>query len=89
MGEGGIGPNITGSKMYGIGNWTETQFHDALRQAKNKNGMDFNQLMQPVMESAASDQGVADLFAFLTSHSVETMNNGSACTTPGTCTSTH
>jgi cytochrome c553 len=88
MGEGALGPNITGSKMFGIGNWTQAQFHDALRSGKDKSGAMFNGLMLPVSEAAATDQAVADLYAYLMSHSVETMNAGSVCT-PGQCKGTH
>jgi len=88
MGEGSLGPNITGSKPFGIGNWTQAQFHDALRSGKDKSGATFNILMMPVVETAASDQDIADLYAYLMSHSVETMNAGSVCT-PGQCKGTH
>src|SRR5579864_944211 len=32
------GPNITPDPQYGIGNWTEAQFHRALRQGINNHG---------------------------------------------------
>jgi hypothetical protein len=90
MGEGDQGPNITGSTSAGIGAWTEPQFHDAVRNAKDKTGVKLYFLMPAVDAATLSDQGIADIYAFLMSKKVETANPGKYCTNaPGMCKGTH
>ena len=90
MGEGLLGPNITGSKTAGIGNWTQTQFHDAVRSGKDKSGAQLYFLMPPLDAATISDQGIADVYAFLMTKMNDTVNAGSSCTmAPGMCKGTH
>ena len=58
-------PNITPDPQYGIGNWTEAQFHRSLREGINKHGG----YMFPVFPfpsfTGLSDADISDLYAFL------------------------
>ena len=67
MGEGDQGPNISGSVTAGIGSWTQTQFHDAVRLAKGKDGKRLCSFMAAFEEKYISEQGIADVYAFLKS----------------------
>lgn len=88
-GEGMLGPNITGSSA-GIGTMTEPQFLDAIRNGKNKNGMDLCFLMTKFPASSVSDADVADIYAFLKSKPVDTAMAGMYCSSGcPMCTSTH
>jgi mono/diheme cytochrome c family protein len=59
------GPNITPDPQYGIGSWTEAQFHRALRQGINNHGS----YMFPVFPfpsfTGLSDADTSDLYAYL------------------------
>jgi cytochrome c553 len=85
-GEGAGGPNITGATGTalgsGIGGWTEQQFHDAVRLAKNRNGARLCALMAAFSATGAasvSDQDIADLYAYLMSLNVATVQPGTYC----------
>jgi mono/diheme cytochrome c family protein len=60
-------PNITSDKQYGIGAWSEAEFHRALREGIGRNG----EYLFPVFPYTAftnmSDQDIADLYAYLQS----------------------
>jgi mono/diheme cytochrome c family protein len=60
-------PNITPDKEHGIGNWTEAQFHDALRKGIGPGG----QYLFPVFPFTSftnmSDADIGDLYAYLMS----------------------
>jgi len=62
--EGGNAPNITKSATGGIGAFTYAQFYDAVRNGKNKQGGLLCSLMVPVATKDASDQEIADLYAY-------------------------
>jgi hypothetical protein len=91
LGAGSLAPNITGSKFAGlgggIGNWTEAQFHDAVRLAKNIDGTQLCILMQPFPATAGttpgsvgvSDQDIADLYVFLEAQMATMALQGSYC----------
>ena len=64
---GMLGPNITLSVANGIGSWTQQQFHDAVRLGKNKDGTMLCAQMLPFEEKYVSEQGIADLYAYLKS----------------------
>jgi len=79
-GEGNQGPNITKSVAGGIGSWTYAQFHDAVRLAKDKDGADLCAFMVAVPEKDLSEQGIADVYAFLQSKpAVDVPNKGMYC----------
>jgi cytochrome c553 len=67
MAEGGQGPNISSSVKFGIGAWTEAEFQNALRNGVAKGGRVLCPFMNTVPPSLLSDQGVADIYAFLMS----------------------
>jgi Cytochrome c len=89
MGEGMLGPNITfatGTALgSGIGGWTEQQFHDAVRKAVWKDGTPLCMFMVAVPATgvgSASDQDIADIYAYLMSvPPVTTPLQGSYCAT--------
>lgn len=88
MGEGISGPNISGSTTAGIGMWSEPQFYNAVRSAKNKAGGPLCVLMIPFMASVISDQQIADVYAWLlTQKGHDTKVAGSYCGT-AICTCT-
>lgn len=90
-GAGAMGPNISGSKTSGIGNWTEPQFHEAVRNAKNRKGASLCALMLAFPANLVSDQDIADIYAYLIANPVETAMAGSYCTDVGcnkACTGT-
>jgi len=62
--EGATAPNITKSATGGIGAFTYAQFHAAVREGKNKQGGTLCFMMQPFAASDASEQDIADLYAF-------------------------
>ncbi len=62
--EGGAAPNITKSPFGGIGAFTYTQFHAAVRESKNKEGMPLCLTMVAVPATVASEQDIADLYAY-------------------------
>jgi cytochrome c553 len=80
MGEGMSGANISGSATAGIGMWTENQFYNAVRSAKNKAGLPLCMLMVPFAASVVSDQQIADIYAWLlTQKGHDTKVAGSYC----------
>jgi cytochrome c553 len=87
-GEGMYGPNITfatGTTLgSGIGGWTEQQFHDAVRNAVYKDGTPLCVLMVKVPATgagSASDQDIADIYAYLMSVPPFTPQQGDYCPT--------
>ena len=62
--EGGNAPNITKSTVGGIGAYTQAQFYTAVREAKNKAGQPLCFAMAALERKTASDQDIADLYAF-------------------------
>ena len=62
--EGGTAPNITKSPTGGIGAFTLAQFTNAVRQSKNKQGQPLCYAMTKVDPADATDQDIADLYAF-------------------------
>jgi Cytochrome c len=89
MGEGSSGPNISGSTTAGIGMWSQTQFHDAVRLGKNRTGGMLCNLMAPATVANVSDQAIADIFAWLQSiKGQDTKVIGAFCAAGCTCTGT-
>ena len=79
-GQGELGPNITLSTTAGIGSWTYAQFHDAVRLAKDKDGTKLCAQMVAFEEKYASEQDIADIYAFLKSKpAVDTVQRGTYC----------
>jgi cytochrome c553 len=79
MGEAGQGPNISSSVKYGIGSWTEAEFLNAIRNDIGKGGRMLCQFMATIPPANLSDQGVADIYAFLMSTPpTEVMDRGSS-----------
>lgn len=61
------GPNITPDKRYGIGRWTEAQFHDALRKGIDRDGHYLFPVFPYPSFTGMSDADIADLYAYLQS----------------------
>jgi len=61
------GPNITPDKRYGIGSWTEAQFHDALRKGIDRDGHYLFPVFPYPSFTGMSDADIADLYAYLQS----------------------
>lgn len=61
------GPNITPDKQYGIGGWTEAQFHDALRKGVDRDGHYLFPVFPYPSFTGMSDADIADLYAYLQS----------------------
>ena len=78
-GEGLLGPNITMSLTAGIGAWSYRQFYDAVRFARDRDGQPLCILMVAADPSYVSDQGVADLYAFLSTTRSDVRNRGTYC----------
>lgn len=76
-GEGDQGPNITNSSTAGIGTWSYQEFHDAVRLQKRKGGGMLCTFMQPFAEKDLSEQGMADIYAWLKTKSSDTVVKGS------------
>jgi Cytochrome C oxidase, cbb3-type, subunit III len=87
--EGGIGPNISGSPA-GIGTWTQAQFFNAVRNGTARSGAQLCGLMVPFPASCPpasacipiSDQGIYDIYAFVTSKMVAAPAASPSCNTP-------
>jgi len=62
--EGDTAPNITKSVTGGIGAFTYAQFHQAVREGKNKEGMKLCFAMVAFTTDEASEQDIADLYAY-------------------------
>ena len=62
--EGGAAPNITKSASGGIGAFTLAQFKAAIRDHLNKQGGKLCDFMPTFTPAEASDQDIADLYAF-------------------------
>jgi mono/diheme cytochrome c family protein len=74
--EGGLGPNITASTTAGIGGWTEAQFYQVVRNGVARSGMKVCFEMVPFTAAMLSDQGVADVFAFVLSKTSDVAQRG-------------
>jgi mono/diheme cytochrome c family protein len=83
--EGTLGPNITGSMTAGIGSWTEAQFYQVVRNGTARSGMKVCAEMIPFTSAMLSDQGIADIFAFVMSKSSDTVQRGSYVTLDPKC----
>jgi mono/diheme cytochrome c family protein len=59
------GPNITPDPKYGIGDWTEAQFHRALREGINEHGNYMFPVFPVTSFTGLTDADVSDLWAFL------------------------
>ncbi len=82
MGEGSLGPNITGDATNGIGAWSEADFATAVRSAKNRKGVALCMQMQPFPTtgpSAITDQGIADIYAWLKTQDSAVAQPGQYC----------
>ncbi len=84
-GSGNQGPNITLSTTAGIGSWTYQQFHDAVRLAKRNDGTPLCVLMLSYNETDISEQGIADLYAFLKSQPINDTPQKGSYVTSGAC----
>ncbi|HYM01508.1 MAG TPA: cytochrome c [Stellaceae bacterium] len=75
-------PNITSDREYGIGAWSETEFHNALRHGVGRRG----QYLYPVFPfpsfTGMSDGDIADLFAYLQSRPAVAQPNKPQAATP-------
>jgi mono/diheme cytochrome c family protein len=58
-------PNITSDKQYGIGTWTEAEFHRALREGRGRDGEYFFPVFPYSAFTNMSDQDIDDLYAYL------------------------
>jgi mono/diheme cytochrome c family protein len=74
--EGGLGPNITASMAAGIGGWTEAQFYQVVRNGVARSGMKVCFEMVPFTAAMLSDQGIADVFAFVMSKTSDVAQRG-------------
>lgn len=71
---------MTRSRSAGIGDWSYTQFHDAVRLGKAPDGSTLCALMARFSPNDISDQGMPDLYAYLrTKPIVDVVNTGSFC----------
>jgi mono/diheme cytochrome c family protein len=61
------GPNITSDKQYGIGAWSEAEFHQALREGLGRDGEHLFPVFPYPSFTNLSDQDIADLYAYLQS----------------------
>ncbi len=61
------GPNITSDKTYGIGSWSEAQFHDAVRKGVDDEGHYLFPVFPFTSFTGMSDADIADLYAYLQS----------------------
>jgi mono/diheme cytochrome c family protein len=59
------GPNITPDKQYGIGGWSEAQFHDALRKGVDDDGDYLFPVFPYTSFTGMTDEDIADLYAYL------------------------
>lgn len=78
-GGGGIGPNITGSKTAGIGNWTFAEFTSAVRIGVAKDGSDLCAEMTRFPTSLVSDDKLKAVYDYLMSVVNDTANEGTSC----------
>ena len=77
---GNLGPNITPSRTFGIGAWNFKQFYSAVRYGLNGNGTNLCLAMARFSESDISEQGMRDLYEYLSSKpAVDVPNGGTAC----------
>jgi mono/diheme cytochrome c family protein len=58
-------PNITPDKTYGIGAWSEADFHRAMREGKGRDGEYLYPIFPYPAFSGMTDQDIADLWAYL------------------------
>jgi mono/diheme cytochrome c family protein len=61
------GPNITSDRRYGIGAWSEADFHRALRQGIGRHGEYLFPVFPFTSFTGMSDGDIADLYAYLQS----------------------
>ncbi len=59
------GPNITPDPKFGIGDWTEAQFHSALRRGINEHGRYMFPVFPFTSFTGLTDADISDLYAFL------------------------
>jgi mono/diheme cytochrome c family protein len=78
-GEGGLGPNITGSMTAGIGSWAQADFEKAVRQGIGKDGRPFCALMTKYTSTTLSDVDLKNIYAYLRTVTNDTANAGSSC----------
>jgi cytochrome c553 len=83
-------PNITKSATGGIGGFTAAQFKSAVRDGKNKEGTALCILMPKLDATQASDQDIADLYAFQQAQpAVDTAITNPAYCANSCCTGEH
>lgn len=69
------GPNITPDPKYGIGTWTEAQFHRALREGINEHGNYMFPVFPFTSFTGLVDADISDLYAFLKTQTPEAQQN--------------
>lgn len=79
MGGGGLGPNITGSKTAGIGNWTFAEFTSAVRIGADKDGGELCAEMTRFPTSMVSDAQLQAIYDYLMGIQNNTANKGLSC----------
>ena len=72
-------PNITRSTTAGIGAWSYREFYDAVRFSQGRNGRMLCIFMVPFDSSVVSEQGIADIYAFLGTTLSDVPNRGTYC----------
>lgn len=68
-----VAPNITPDRQTGIGNWTETDFHNAMKTGIGHNGIRLYPAMPYPAYTRMNDRDISDLWAYLTT--VEPVSN--------------
>ncbi|PTE11876.1 c-type cytochrome [Mesorhizobium helmanticense] len=68
-----VAPNITPDRTTGIGNWTETDFHNAMKTGIGHNGVRLYPAMPYPAYTRMNDRDISDLWAYLTT--VEPVSN--------------
>ena len=85
MGEGSLGPNITGATPAGLGGWTEEQFWQVVRNRDLPDGKTVCQYMLAYKEADLSDQDIFDIFVYTQSQMSTTVTPGSYVSLDATC----
>lgn len=78
-GAGGLGSNITGSATAGIGNWTQGQFTNAVRNGVGIQGQTLCATMTRFTTSALSDGDLTSILEYLVTQKSDTATLGTAC----------
>ncbi len=73
-----LGPNISNTAA-GIAGWTEAQFANAIRNQTNRAGAPLCALMPKLTATDITDQGIADVYAFVMTKMSATAVVGSYC----------